>query len=60
MEHYGVLPGPAKVVLTFLMYAGRLEVVAVFVVFTREAWRVPRRWRTPVRGGGPGRPPTAR
>ncbi|MDR9391362.1 MAG: TrkH family potassium uptake protein [Trueperaceae bacterium] len=60
MEHYGVLPGPAKVVLTFLMYAGRLEVVAVFVVFTREAWRVPRRWRTPARGGGPGRPPTAR
>lgn len=36
-------------VLTFVMYAGRLEVVTVFVVFMPEWWRLPRnsplRWR---------------
>jgi trk system potassium uptake protein TrkH len=35
---------PASIgVLTFVMYAGRLEVVTVFVVFMPEWWRVPRR-----------------
>src|SRR5690606_25784436 len=29
-------------VLTFVMYAGRLEVVTVFVVFMPEWWRIPR------------------
>ncbi|HET8985321.1 MAG TPA: TrkH family potassium uptake protein [Trueperaceae bacterium] len=29
-------------ILTFVMYAGRLEVVTVFVVFMPEWWRVPR------------------
>ncbi len=59
MEHYGGLPAAAKLLLTFLMYAGRLEVVAVFVVLTRAWWRVPRRWRSPD-ARRVGRPPTAR
>lgn len=33
----------AKALLTFDMFAGRLEVVTVFVVFTRGWWRLPRR-----------------
>jgi trk system potassium uptake protein len=35
----------AKALLIFDMYAGRLEVVTVFVVFTRGWWRLPRRGR---------------
>ncbi|CAN5779597.1 hypothetical protein BH23DEI1_BH23DEI1_23020 [soil metagenome] len=34
-----------KMLLIFDMYAGRLEVVTVFVVFTRSWWRLPRRRR---------------
>lgn len=33
----------ARGLLTFDMYAGRLEVVTVFAVFTRDWWRLPRR-----------------
>ena len=39
----------AKILLVFAMYAGRLEVVTVFVVFTRDWWKVPRTWRSPLR-----------
>ncbi|MFA5594202.1 MAG: TrkH family potassium uptake protein [Trueperaceae bacterium] len=35
----------SRVMLTFLMYAGRLEVVTVFVVFDASFWRRPRRRR---------------
>ncbi len=37
----------SRALLTFDMYAGRLEVVTVFVVFTAGWWRLPRRrlWR---------------
>ena len=39
---------PASIgVLTFVMYAGRLEVVTVFVVFMPEWWRAPRRGPLP-------------
>lgn len=39
------LPALGKVVLMFAMYAGRLEVVAVFTIFTPGWWRLPRAWR---------------
>jgi len=45
MESFAVLPNPAKALLTFAMYAGRLEVIAVFVMFTPDVWRTPRPWR---------------
>lgn len=45
MESFAPLPGPAKALLVFAMYAGRLEVVTVFVVFTADWWRWPRRWQ---------------
>lgn len=38
------LPAAGKVLLLFAMYAGRLEVVTVFVVFTPGWWRLPRVW----------------
>jgi len=39
------LPAAGKVLLMFAMYAGRLEVVTVFIVFT-PGWRhLPRAWR---------------
>ncbi|MDZ7799920.1 MAG: TrkH family potassium uptake protein [Trueperaceae bacterium] len=45
MAGYAVLSDPATLLLTFAMYAGRLEVVVVFVVFTFDWWRLPRSWR---------------
>ena len=45
MSSFGPLPAAAKAVLVFAMYAGRLEVVTVFVVFTAGWWRLPRRWQ---------------
>lgn len=33
----------SRAVLIFDMYAGRMEVVTVFVLFTRDWWRLPRR-----------------
>jgi len=43
MVHYADLHVVAKVWLTLMMIAGRLEVVTVFVVFTRGWWRLPAR-----------------
>lgn len=43
MSSFADLPPAARLLLTFNMYAGRLEVVTVFVVFTRGWWRLPRR-----------------
>jgi trk system potassium uptake protein len=39
MENFAGLHPAAKAVLTFCMYAGRLEVVTVFVLVTRGWWR---------------------
>ncbi|HEX7000988.1 MAG TPA: TrkH family potassium uptake protein, partial [Trueperaceae bacterium] len=41
MESFADLPALGRAVLTFDMYAGRLEVVTVFAVLTRDWWRVP-------------------
>ncbi len=43
MANYADLHPVAKLWLTFAMIAGRLEVVTVFVVFTRAWWRRPAR-----------------
>ena len=43
MDTYAHLAAPAKASLVFAMYAGRLEVVTVFVVFTADWWKIPRR-----------------
>ena len=48
MANFADLPDLSKGVLTFAMYAGRLEVVAVFVIFTADWWKVPRGWRSRV------------
>ncbi len=45
MANFADLPTGSKSLLTFAMYAGRLEVVAVFVIFTADWWKVPRGWR---------------
>ena len=42
MANFADLSDVSKGVLTFAMYAGRLEVVAVFVIFTADWWKVPR------------------
>lgn len=42
---YGVLPEMAKVVLIFTMWAGRLEFIAVLVLFTPVFWRELLRYR---------------
>lgn len=42
MDSFATLAGPAKAALVFAMYAGRLEVVTVFVVFTADWWKLPR------------------
>jgi len=43
MGTYATLHPVSRAVLTFVMFAGRLEVVTVFVVFTPGWWRLPRR-----------------
>ena len=43
MSSYGDLPALGRSVLIFNMYAGRLEIVTVFVLFTLRSWRLPRR-----------------
>ncbi|MEJ2289054.1 MAG: TrkH family potassium uptake protein [Deinococcales bacterium] len=43
MVDFGDLHPLSRLLLTFDMYAGRLEVVTVFVVFTAGWWRLPRR-----------------
>jgi trk system potassium uptake protein len=45
MLSYADFDPVAKAALIFAMYAGRLEVVTVFVVFSRGWWRLPRRRR---------------
>lgn len=42
MGSFADLHPPSKALLTFCMYAGRLEVVTVFVLVTRGWWRKPR------------------
>jgi trk system potassium uptake protein TrkH len=49
MDSFAHLAAPAKASLVFAMYAGRLEVVTVFVVFTADWWKLPRRWRPVLR-----------
>ncbi|MFB6170831.1 MAG: TrkH family potassium uptake protein [Haloarculaceae archaeon] len=39
MENYESLPRTSKLLLTFLMWAGRLEVFPVLVLLTRSYWR---------------------
>lgn len=48
MANFADLPNLSKGVLTFAMYAGRLEVVAVFVIFTADWWKIPRGLRAQV------------
>ena len=43
MSSFADLHPVSRAVLVFDMYAGRMEVVAVFVMFTRDWWRLPRR-----------------
>ncbi len=43
MASYGDLPALGRGVLIFNMFAGRLEIVTVFVLFTMRSWRLPRR-----------------
>ncbi len=43
MGNFAGLHPLSRVLLTFLMYAGRLEVVTVFVLFDASFWRLPRR-----------------
>jgi trk system potassium uptake protein TrkH len=40
MGNYSGLPGLSKIVLSFIMILGRLEIVTVFVLFTRSFWRL--------------------
>lgn len=59
MASYADLHPVARGLLTFNMYAGRLEIVTVFVIATGGWWRLPRT----LRGGrdrAPSRPPAAR
>jgi len=47
MGSFASFPDLEKGLLIFSMYAGRLEVVTVFVLFTSEWWRAPRARRIP-------------
>ncbi|MCA9697676.1 MAG: potassium transporter, partial [Myxococcales bacterium] len=38
-QNFSVVPGLGKLALCFCMIAGRLEIFALFAVFTRECWR---------------------
>jgi trk system potassium uptake protein len=42
MGSYGEIHPVGRVILTFNMYAGRLEIVTVFVLLTLDWWRLPR------------------
>jgi len=39
MENYSHLPSLSKIVLSLLMILGRLEIFAIFVLFTRSFWK---------------------
>ena len=43
MLNFADLHPVSRVLLTFGMYAGRLEVVTVFIIFDADFWRLPRR-----------------
>lgn len=38
MENYAALPAPSKMLLMLLMWAGRLEILPVIVLFTKAYW----------------------
>lgn len=40
MFHYGDLPSVVKMILGFLMIIGRLEIITVFVLFSKSFWRI--------------------
>src|SRR5690606_24911950 len=42
-DSYAQMHPPAQLILSFVMFAGRLEVVTVFVIFTPAWWRLPRK-----------------
>jgi trk system potassium uptake protein TrkH len=44
MAHYDHLHPASRLLLTFAMFVGRLEVITVFVLFTPRFWHLPR-WR---------------
>ena len=44
MANFADLHPVSRALLIFGMYAGRLEVVTVFVFFDPKGWRLPRRW----------------
>jgi trk system potassium uptake protein TrkH len=44
MAHYNDLHPVSRLLLTFAMFVGRLEVITVFVLFTPRFWHLPR-WR---------------
>jgi trk system potassium uptake protein len=48
MLSFAELHPVSRALLTFNMYAGRLEIVIVFIVFNADFWRVPRAgsWRS--------------
>lgn len=53
-DSYAQMHPAGQLILSFVMFAGRLEVVTVFVVFTPAWWRLPRKspFRTWRRGAG--------
>lgn len=40
MSNYAHLPDLSKIVLSVLMILGRLEIITVFVIFTRSFWKI--------------------
>jgi trk system potassium uptake protein TrkH len=40
MSNYSHLPGLIKLILSFLMIIGRLEIYTIFVIFTRSFWKI--------------------
>jgi len=56
MASFAELPAAGRGMLIFNMFAGRLEIVTVFVLFTLRWWRLPRRLERNTSPGQPGRP----
>jgi trk system potassium uptake protein TrkH len=40
MSNYAGLPEISKIVLSLLMVIGRLEIMAVFILFSRSFWKL--------------------
>jgi trk system potassium uptake protein TrkH len=38
-QNFGFIPAPGKILLCLCMIAGRLEIFALFAIFSRETWR---------------------